>query len=53
MIADKARLFLDNLPAFVPVVWRLVGRRGYDRYIRRVRGQDRAMTVDAAGQKAR
>lgn len=37
----EAELFLRKLPAFVPVMWRLVWHRGYDRYIRRVRGLDR------------
>ena len=38
--AAEAELFLRKLPAFVPVLWQLAGRRRYDRYIRRVRGQD-------------
>jgi hemerythrin-like domain-containing protein len=37
----EAQLFLSKLPAFVPIMWRLVERRRYDRYIRRVRGLDR------------
>ena len=38
---ELAKLFLGKLPAFVPVAGRLVERRRYDRYIRRVRSQDR------------
>lgn len=37
----EARLFLDKLPAIVPLLWRVVERRRYARYIRRVRSLDK------------
>lgn len=37
---EEQHWFTDDLPAFVRVMWRLSGQRGYDRYIRRVRGKE-------------
>ncbi|NUT95662.1 MAG: nitroreductase family deazaflavin-dependent oxidoreductase [Saccharothrix sp.] len=36
---QEAAEFTANLPAAVKVMWKVVGRRSYARYIRRVRGQ--------------
>jgi len=37
---EEAGWFLGDLPLPIKVMWRLVGRRKYDRYIRRVHGTD-------------